>query len=80
MVKKTDTKKSKEIKKPNKKELAELENRYKALFMDVVNVIKDEKNVAVVYQVLIDITMQIEGQIKSQCGPECDSGSCSGCK
>ena len=66
-------------KKPSKKEMADLQNKYKDLFVDVVNVIKKEKNVAVVYQVLVDILMQIESQVKMQCGDN-DCSSCQGCK
>ena len=89
MTDKKTTKKSvkKPAKKaPSKKEIADLEKKYKGLFMDVVNVIKKEKNVAVVYQVLVDILMQIESQVKqskhqhdSGCGPD-ECGSCSECK
>ncbi len=64
--------------KPKKIKKEELKERYKNLFMDVVNVIQKEKNAGIVYQVLVDILMQIESQIKNKCGDDC--GSCPSCK
>jgi len=56
----------------------ELEKKYKNLFKDVVEAVQKEDNISIVYQVLVDILMQIEEQVRSETGDGC-SGSCSSC-
>ena len=59
----------------------ELEKKYKDLFKDIVGIVQKEENISVVYQVLVDILMQIEKQVRSEMGGGCstDCSSCSHC-
>lgn len=66
-----------EEKKLDSKEQKELQEKYTKVFKKVVDVVQSEENVAIVYQVLVDILTQLEQHIKSQmgsgCGHECTS-------
>ena len=71
----------KDVKEAPKADIKVLEEKYKKLFNDIVNIIQKEDNAVIVYQVLIDIVTQVESQIKGQmggCGQNC--GSCETCK
>ena len=54
-----------------------LEKQYETLFNNLIKVIEKEDNVSLVYQVLVDLIMQIEEQVKNDLG-SC-SGNCGGC-
>ena len=55
----------------------ELEKKYETLFQKMVKTIESEDNVSLVYQVLVDLLMQIEEQVKKEY--DGCSGSCDGC-
>ena len=57
----------------------ELEEKYKSLFNKIVKTIKEEENVTIVYNVLLDILTQMDEQLRSkhEC-PEC-SDECNEC-
>ncbi|VVB74954.1 Uncharacterised protein [Candidatus Tiddalikarchaeum anstoanum] len=80
-VKKEEKKEAKKEEAPKQPDMKVLEERYKKLFNSVVEVIQKEENAVIVYQVLVDILMQLEKQIKSQMGnKENCSQSCDSCK
>jgi len=76
MAKEKETIKKKEEKLISKEE-KELQEKYAKIFGEVVKIVQSEENVALVYQVLVDILVQLEQHIKQQmgggCGHECDS-------
>ena len=59
------------------KQQQELQEKYTRVFKKIVEIIQSEENVAIVYQVLVDILTQLEEHIKKQmgqgCGPNCKS-------
>jgi cytochrome c556 len=78
-TKKPENKKEK-AKEPTPKEEKELEEKYAKVFKKVVEAIQEEENVAITYQVLVDILTQLEQHIKSQMGGcSHDCGSCHDC-
>lgn len=66
------------VKKKVNKEQEELVKKYKKVFEKVVNVVESEKNIGIVYQVLVDIITQIEQQygVKSKKCDSCTDCSC----
>ena len=78
MAKKPETKKQA---KPSPKEQKELQEKYTKVFKKVVEAIQTEENIAIVYQVMVDILVQLEGQIKQETGSGCgqDCSSCDDC-
>ena len=71
-----EKKKKSNIKKPSEKEQKEMQEKYTTLFKDVVKTIQKEENVGIVYQVLADILMQLEQNLRAQMnGSDC-SHSC----
>ncbi len=77
VVKKKDAKKKVEL---TKKDEDELQKRYVALFKNVVTIIQKENNAALVYQVLTDITHQIEQQLRIKTKScNCSDHTCGEC-
>ncbi|MFA5303381.1 MAG: hypothetical protein WC393_02485 [Candidatus Nanoarchaeia archaeon] len=71
-----------EEKKQESKEQQELQEKYTKVFKKVVDAVQSEENVAIVYQVLVDILTQLEQHIKQQMGNGCehDCTSCNECE
>ncbi|MDD4354167.1 MAG: hypothetical protein PHN56_06975 [Candidatus Nanoarchaeia archaeon] len=67
-----------EEKKQESNEEKELQEKYTKVFKKVVDVVQSEENVAIVYQVLVDILTQLEQHIKQEMGSGCEH-DCSGC-
>ena len=73
--------KNEEKKQEISKEEKELQEKYTKVFKKVVDVVQSEENVAIVYQVLVDILTQLEQHIKQEMGGGCghDCNSCNEC-
>ncbi|MDD2678597.1 MAG: hypothetical protein PHT91_01735 [Candidatus Nanoarchaeia archaeon] len=80
MAKKNETIKKKG-ENPDLNKEKELQKKYAEIFKKVVGAIQSEENAALVYQVLMDILMQLEQHARAQmsggCGHDCSS--CSDC-
>jgi uncharacterized protein Veg len=78
----TEKKPKNQQEKQESKEQKELQEKYAKVFKKVVEIVQSEENVAIVYQVLVDILTQLEQHIKEQMGGGCghDCGSCGECE